>query len=86
MRQPWTIEKYDGNIVPEGYEVSHRKPLYSAQTLGELINLDKVKNMEILKHDDHKDTHKKCGNTYHKSGPANKPNYELCTEYYGDWR
>ena len=60
------IMQTDGHKVPEGYEVSHKKPLYIEKTIEGKKALDIADNMETIPKKMHRDNHKKCGKTYHK--------------------
>jgi hypothetical protein len=63
------IMQTDGHKVPEGYEVSHKKPLYIEKTIEGKKALDIADNMETIPKKMHRDNHKKCGKTYHKYPP-----------------
>lgn len=59
------IKKNNGNKVPEGYEVSHEKPLYTAKTVEQKREIDKTDNMKTQRKKTHRDRHKPCGDQYH---------------------
>lgn len=58
------IIKNNGNLVPDGYEVSHEEPLY---TLPRAIRctLDYAENMKTQRKSVHRKRHKQCGNQFH---------------------
>jgi len=60
------IKKHNGNKVPEGHEVSHEKPLYTAKTIEGKKELDKADNMKTMEKKAHRTRHKECGDQYHK--------------------
>ena len=59
------IIKNDGNKVPEGLEVSHEEPLYTAKTIDRKKELDVADNMKTQDKVIHRDRHKICGDQYH---------------------
>lgn len=60
------ILEHDGYKVPPGYEVSHERPLYTADTVDEKRALDVESNMKTMKKIDHRARHRICGNQYHE--------------------
>jgi hypothetical protein len=60
------IKKTNGKRVPENYEVAHKVPLYTEKTMDGKQKLDIADNMETILKKIHRDSHKKCGYTYHK--------------------
>jgi hypothetical protein len=60
------IKNNDGKKVPKGYEVAHKKPLYTKKTVEAKKELDKADNMETIPKKEHRDSHKTCGSTFHK--------------------
>jgi hypothetical protein len=59
------IKKTDGKKVPEGYEVAHKKPLYTKKDIDGKKELDKADNMNTIPKKVHRDSHKTCGSTFH---------------------
>lgn len=77
------INKHKGNKVPDkkynkdytgdtDYAVHHKEPLYSEKSIEGKQALDKANNMETIPKNEHVDTHRYCGNTYHNFGPSNQ--------------
>ncbi|NLW46136.1 MAG: DUF4280 domain-containing protein [Firmicutes bacterium] len=64
------IKKTNGKKVPERYEVSHKKPLYTEKIIEKKKKLDVVDNMETIPKKAHRDTHITCGETYHLYPPS----------------
>ncbi|HEX5752137.1 MAG TPA: hypothetical protein VFZ09_38330 [Archangium sp.] len=62
------IKDTGGKSVPENYEVSHEKPLYT-KPYSERCKLDKAWNMKTQPKPVHRARHKKCGDQYHDFGP-----------------
>ena len=71
------IKKHKGNKVPDkksnkdyegdvDYAVHHKKPLYTKDTIESKKGIDKARNMETIPKQNHVDTHRPCGGTYHK--------------------
>lgn len=59
------ILKHDGNRVPDGLEVSHERPLYTASTNEGKAALDVADNMKTMPKSEHRARHKTCGDQYH---------------------
>jgi Domain of unknown function (DUF4150) len=59
------IKKTNGESVPTGYEVSHERPLYTAETIGEKKALDVADNMKTMPKPEHRLRHMICGDQYH---------------------
>ena len=59
------IIQTNGYKVPEGYEVSHKIPLYTQKTNEGKKALDVSDNMETIPKTMHRNNHKRCGKTYH---------------------
>lgn len=77
------IKDNNGNKVPDkkynkdykgetDFAVHHKEPLYSEKSIEGKQALDKANNMETIPKNEHLDTHRYCGNTYHKFGPSNE--------------
>lgn len=64
------IRNSKGNNVPEGFEVSHKQPLYT-KPIEERHTLDTMRNMELIPKDEHRLLHMFCGDTYHDWLPTN---------------
>lgn len=60
------IRKTKGDKVPEGYEVSHEKPLYTEKTPKEKRKIDKEWNLKTQEKSTHRGRHKVCGDQYHE--------------------
>ena len=58
------IEEHNGDLVPEGYEVSHEEPLYTVAH-DERCELDVEENMATQPKDKHRQRHKRSGQQYH---------------------
>lgn len=56
----------NGNKVPEGVEVSHERPLYTAKTIEGKKALDVPDNMKSQQKTTHRNRHKVCGDQYHE--------------------
>jgi len=59
------IIKHDGWRVPEGYEVSHETPLYTAKTTKGKEKLDVASNMKTQEKSVHRARHEDCGDQFH---------------------
>lgn len=58
-----------GKKVPEGFEVSHKVPLYTKNIKDRKL-LDISDNMELIPKELHRQMHMFCGNTYHLYNPS----------------
>jgi hypothetical protein len=58
------ILAHGGNLVPEGYEVSHETPLYT-EPPPMRCKLDHAGNMKTQTKTVHRDRHKHCGDQFH---------------------
>jgi len=57
----------NGNKVPTGYEVDHKKPLYTEKSVKGKESLDKIDNMQTIRKSEHKKLHTPCNRTkFHK--------------------
>ena len=63
------IRKTNGEKVPESYEVSHEKPLYTAPNNAGKAELDVPDNMKTVPEEVHRARHQICGEQYHFFGP-----------------
>ncbi len=60
----------NGKKVPKGYEVDHKKPLYTKKTIEGKRKLDKADNLKTIRKSEHKKLHTKCNKVkYHKYPP-----------------
>ncbi len=55
-------EDYEGDV---DYAVHHEKPLHTEKTIEGKKGKDVVGNMETIPKNDHIDTHRKCGDSFH---------------------
>ena len=56
-------EDYDGDV---DYAVHHKEPLHTQKTNKGKKDIDIQDNMETIPKNNHVDTHRPCGNSYHK--------------------
>jgi len=70
------IKKHKGNKVPDktynqdykgdvDYAVHHNEPLHTRGTIEDKKAIDKASNMEVIPKNDHVDTHRPCGDSFH---------------------